>query len=136
MGYTSEIVVDVAMHDIDVAFSGLVFLNDGPPAESSREEIIEWAHHLCSYTRYVHLNVWTDRESVRRVKDVFLEEFDKAKRCLNELLIASKELGLSLEEKKSVEHYRGNVTARERNLRERYCRGLMSRFEPSTVVPS
>ena len=25
MGYTSELVVDVAMHDIDVAFSGLVF---------------------------------------------------------------------------------------------------------------
>jgi len=136
MGYTSEIVTEVAMHDIEVAFSGLVFLNHGYASGATIDEIMEWAHHLCSYTRYVHLNTWSDLEPINRVRNDFLPEFENAELLLDELILSKDDLGLDAEKTKSLKRYRKNINARKRNLKNRYCMGLDSAFSPDAEEPT
>ena len=135
--YMSPLIVPIAAHDLDLAFEGLVsLLSSGPPEDGGCDEVREWAHFVCTYTRYVHLNTWADDESVERVEGEFLPEFLRASGFLVDLLEKRTCFRFSREECKKLKKYTANIVARHKNLRDNFCRGLDSAFDAAAADPS
>jgi hypothetical protein len=136
MEYKSELIADIAILDIDLALKGLISLNeDGPPEDSSTEEVMEWAHFLCTYSRFLHLNTWTDRESIKRVEKEFLPEFDKAISHIDTLLEQPERFGFDTDNCTKLNLYSAHISARSANLKKNYCSSLGTAFDPGTEYP-
>lgn len=136
MVYTSELIVPVAAVNVDLAVSGLVSLNNEKPSDSSpSEEKIEWAHFLCTYTRFIHLRTWLDSEPIMKVQDAYVPQFHLADESIGELLERKKEFGFSRTQVEKLKRYRKNLNARKMNLENNYCQGKDSAFDPGTVHP-
>jgi len=123
--YTSELITNVATNNIDLAIEGLICLNNSEPTNNSpNEKRIEWAHYLCTYARYVHLNTWADCEPIERVADEFVPELEKSERLIARLLERRKELRFTKSQIHKLKRYKKNVTMRKNKLVRNYCGGL------------
>ena len=135
MSYTSELVSDIAMLDVDFALKGLRCLNEDGPADSSADEAVLWAHFLCTYSRFVHLNTWTDHESIQRVNDEFIPEFERPQHSIEDLLRQTEEYGFDAEQVEKLGLYLDHIVARLNNLKANYCTGLDTAFDPGDEYP-
>ena len=135
MTYTSELVIDVAMLDIDLALKGLVCLNEDGPEDPSVDEVVRWAHFLCTYSRFVHLNTWTDHESIKRVKNEIIPEFERSQHNIQDLLNHTKDFSFNDEQLKKLELYLAHIIARLNNLKINYCMGHDTAFDPGAEYP-
>ena len=126
MSYLSHLVTSIAISDIDVAEKGLRALIDPegeyyPPVLRSgavaggddQPEHLEWAHYLCTYSRYVYLNVWKYRCSVDRVRDNIIPILKNAKSLIERL---AQECDLSKKDKMDLTKYGENIGLRIKNL--------------------
>lgn len=137
MTFTSDLLVPVAAVNIDLASSTLASLLNGerPGKNARKDEKINWAHLVCTYTRLLHLRTWLDLEPVTRVRREFLPQLQAAESSLEALLQQEQQIRLSTAEVHKLSQYWRNTTARRINLERNYCEGLDSAFEPSATEP-
>ncbi len=129
MSYLSHLVTGIAINDIDVAAEGLKALVD-PQGEyyplvlrSSTEtaggdggvlpDPLEWAHYLCTYSRYLYLNVSKYRCSVGRVQDEIIPMLEKAQELVADL---KRKSDFSKEDQADLGDYCANIGLRIKNL--------------------
>ena len=126
MSYLSHLVTSIAISDIDVAEKGMRALIDPegeyyPPGLRSGAgaggdeppDPLEWAHYLCTYSRYLYLNVWKYRCSVDRVRDNIIPILKNAKALIARLV---QEYDLSKKDKSDLAKYEENISLRIKNL--------------------
>lgn len=138
MSYMSDLMINVAISDIDIAIKGFSSLNANAPMNGDESNIgkLEWTFFLCTYSRFVHLNTWFGRESIVRVENEFIPQFEIAIASLSEFLDRRKEFGFTSHQCKKLKHYRNNMKARSDNLVDNYCNGFASVFKPDDVDPT
>lgn len=125
MSYLSHLVTSIAISDIDVAEKGLRALIDPegeyyPPVLRSGAgaggdeppDPLELAHYLCTYSRYLYLNVWKYRCSVDRVKKI-ISILEDAKALIARLV---QECDLKEKDKSDLAKYEENISLRIKNL--------------------
>jgi hypothetical protein len=130
MSYLSHLVTSIAISDIDVAAEGLNALIDPqgqyyPPLLRSSNETdsegggplpdpLEWAHYVCTYSRYLYLNVSKYRCSVGRVQDEIIPLLEKARQLIVDLI---EKADFDKEVETELSHYGENISLRIKNLR-------------------
>lgn len=120
--------VEIAMENLNIAFKGFKALNEYTlPKKVTVQDKLRLTHYLCTYSRFVHVNIWQYRVSISEVKQVMIPEFRKARSRIRRILRCNGEFtGLQTQKLKRYEH---NVLGRERNLLDYYCKGLPSAFD-------
>lgn len=133
MNFFSPSIVRIARKDVDIAIKGLMFLNrigNDNNTITSRKLLI--AHHLCGYSRYVHINSWRYRISITRVQSEVIQELENARLNLSNLF---KKEELTKDESDKINRYQRNILDRETNLQDNYCKGKPSSFEFNAKDP-
>lgn len=133
MNFLSPSIIRIARKDVDLAIKGLMFLNRTRISKNSRtNRKLLIAHHLCGYSRYVHISSWRYRISITRVQSDVIQELEKARIKLSKLF---KKGELTNDEKYKINRYQQNILDREINLRDNYCKGQPSSFEFNAKDP-
>jgi len=137
MVFTSPLIADVATCNVDLAIEGLADLIVSEPPDDCPREKLEWAHFLCTYTRYVHLNTWSDQEPIQRVREEFIPEFMKAEACIMRLIKQSKRFRFTAAQVKRLRRYKRNITKRKESLSINYLlEDCEPDFDPGAIDPS
>lgn len=138
MSYLSHLVTSIAISDIDVAAKGLEVLidpmseyypsvlrestgaagGDGEPPPDPEDggsppNPLEWAHYVCTYSRYLYLNVSKYRCSVGRVQDEIIPMLQKARELVADLKQKS---DFSKKDQADLDDYCKNIDLRIKNL--------------------
>ncbi len=137
MIFTSPLIADVATCNVDLAIEGLADLIVSEPPDDCPGEKLEWAHFLCTYTRYVHLNTWSDHEPIPRVQEEFIPEFVKAEACITRLIKRSKEFRFTAAQVKRLRRFKRNIAKRKESLSINYLLGDSEPdSDPGAIDPS
>ena len=129
MSYLSSLVTTIAVSDIDVAINGLkdltdprgvyyphILLHKAKAAVGGEEgpDPLKWAHYVCTYSRYVYLNVFKYRPSAKRVRNEVIPILENAKAAIGDLL---QRCDLGKEDESDLTHYIENISIRIENLK-------------------
>jgi hypothetical protein len=91
---------------------------------SPKERGLEWAHSVCTASRFVHIDVWRFCPPCEEVKTEGLPLLEKAHDELSRLL------GKQGLDGGKINDYMKNDMARIKNLRDNYLMGQPSAFRP------
>ncbi len=105
----------VCIDDLDLAITDL----NRAMAKLASQRDFQWAYDVCTYTRFVHLNVWDSGAPRARVKKEIIPLLSQAKDQLEEF---SKHCSRKSDMKR-IKSYAANVDLRVCSL-ERYIRNL------------
>jgi hypothetical protein len=86
---------------------------------------VNWAHEVCTASRYVHINVWRFSPD-HVIAQTIISLLERAR---NELL-SIRNSGDFDKDKHKVDSYIKNITSRVKNLKENYLKGNPSDFVP------
>lgn len=99
--------------------------------ESKERRNLKWAHRVCTFSRFIHIDVWRFCPGHEHTINKIIPLLRKAQEeCLT--LLDSQQL--REDEKKEVTHYIKNVKDRIRNLEENYLQGKHSAFRPGHTL--
>ncbi|HUT28548.1 MAG TPA: hypothetical protein VMX13_02060 [Sedimentisphaerales bacterium] len=93
------------------------------------ERNVEWAHDICTSSRFVHVNVWRFQPDRKRVRDI-IELLERARSELLSILNS----GDYDNDRKKFQEYIDNVGARVANLKNNYLTGKPSAFAPHDKI--
>ena len=129
MQYVSSFMASLAIDDLDVAVEELRHLLEIPPNERG----IGWLHEVCIYSRFVHINVWSDRPPVEEVRKEIIDELlTKAEIAVCQLINSER---LPSFEKPDARSFHENIQLRIQNLENNYLKLLPSDFDPAEEEP-
>ena len=133
MNIIESVDISIAMANLDIAMDQLQYLlNDRNfPLDRTDSELIRRAHDICTYSRFVHMNVWRDRITTKRVQEDVILLLENAEKKVNEL----KEYCVSAKNKKEIAGWVTNIQLRTKNLRVNYVNGRHSDFAWDEIGP-
>lgn len=115
----------IALDSLEVSIEGFKAMNRCPTGNGEGlDREFEISHFTCTYSRYVHINVWEYRVPIVQVRNDILPEFDLALKRVQDL--ASAFTGST--QAQHVKVFGRNLYGRKQNLSERYCQSLPSVF--------
>jgi len=130
MNFLDDPMLFIAVLDLGVAVECLRSLLDVPPAERG----VSWAHEVCTYSRYIHINVWTERPSIRYVrKEIVGKLLNKAAREVEVLATLNR---FNEVERSEIQHFHKNISLRVENIKNNFLSGRPSDFDPAEEEPS
>lgn len=130
MNFVDDPMLIIAVLDLGVAIECLRSLLKIP----RRERGVGWAHEVCTYSRYIHINIWSDRPSINYVKNEILDKLLKNATSQTEVL--GKLDRFNEVERNEIMHFNQNDKLRVKNLEENFLNGLPSDFDPAEEEPA
>lgn len=95
---------------------------------ASNDRNMEWAHELCTVSRFVHVHVWLYCVDLRTVEADVIPLLQRISTALAEF--GERSTSLSDDDRKHIREYMENDERRIVNIRSNYLKGRRSAFLP------
>jgi hypothetical protein len=119
----------MAASNLDIA-AGILGKLVRKEVDKKADAVISRAYQCCTYSRFVHMNVWKDLTSREEVKRKLIPLLESAG---NHVAALKKEKYLNEDQVGKVAYCADNICLRLDNLRNNYIKGRPSEFPPDMI---